>query len=367
MESNRKARMPWIIVILIVSLVLTLSWLFALLIRNAADGSDFGSYRALAIPANAQVQMTGDGFVYYDGSTIARVKASGETAWTYLIGTNATISAGASSVAAWSGDTITLVDMENGVSTYSNAQGDTVRSVRVGEQYAAALIGSETDGTIVVMEPGGKRVYEADFDQETVIDYGFFSAGNLLWVMALDTTGSVPTCEITTYKPGSRRIVGLISDTEQLMYNVTFQSTNIRCTGVTYLKVYDYTGTENAARRKLVYGWTLASAGAGDDPMMAFVPTGQSGGTGGMKDVRMVRAGHDSIVRMPFSCAALVARGDNVYGFSKDGYVMVAAASRQKVNAYRMPFEIDEVFGVTDGGAAIVRAGSTVYIISLGN
>ena len=79
-----------------------------------------------------------------------------------------------------------------------------------------------------------------------------------------------------------------------------------------------------------------------------------------------MRAGLDKIVRMPFSCEALVARGDAVYGFSKDGYVMVATATQQKVNAYKMPFEIDEVYGVTDQGAAVVRAGSTVYIISLG-
>lgn len=366
MESNRKARMPWIIVILIVSLVLTLSWLFALFIRNGTGGRGFGSYRALTVSANAQIQTTGDGFVYYDGSTISRVRASGETAWTYLIGANATISAGGASVAAWSGDTITLVDMDNGVSTYSNAQGDTVQSVRVGERYAAALLGSETDGTIVVMEPGGKRIYEADFNQETVIDYGFFSSGNLLWVMALDTSGSVPTCEITTYKPGNRRIVGLISDTEQLMYNVTFQSAYIRCTGVTYLKVYDYTGTENTDKRKLVYGWTLMSADEGDDPMMAFVPTGESDGTGEMKNVRLIRAGDDRIVRMPFSCEALVARGDSAYGFSQDGYVMVATATRQKVNAYKMPFEIDAVYGVTKSGDAIVRSGGTVYMISLG-
>jgi hypothetical protein len=365
MESNRKARLPWIIVILIVSLVLTFSWLFALLIRNAAGGSDFGSYKALAIGESAQIELTGDGFVYYDGSTITRVRASGEAAWTYLVGTGATISAGEASVAAWAGETMTLLDMETGIPTYSNAQGKAVQSVRVGARYVAAHIGAETDGLIAVMEMGGKRVYEAEFQQETVIDYGFFSGGNLLWAMALDTNGSVPTCEITTYKPGSRRVVGLISDAEQLMYNVTFQSANIRLTGITYLKEYDYMGMENPARRKLVYGWTLMSADEGDDPLMAFVPTGQSGGQGEMKDVRMVRAGLDQIVRMPFACEALVARGGHVYGFSRDGHVMVAAAGRQKVNAYQMPFEIDEVFGVTRGGAAVVRAGGMAYIISL--
>ncbi|MGI6240081.1 MAG: hypothetical protein ACOYI5_10700 [Christensenellales bacterium] len=366
MENNRGARMPWIIVILIVVIVLLLSWLGSLILRNAMGKDDFGSYKAFLAADGAKVQTIGDGFIYYDGSTLARIQTSGDTKWQYHIGANAQFHAGDAGVAAWGGETLTLIDMATGVTTYTAAQGEAVASARMGAKYAAALIGSETDGTVVVMEPGGRQVYEVDFNQETVIDYGFFSAGSLLWVMALDTSGSVPTCEITTYKPGSKRIVGLISDTEQLMYHVTFQSSNICSTGVTYYKVYDYTGTENEARRKLVYGWALVAAEDADDPLMAFAPTGQSDGTAELKDVRMMRAGLDRIVRMPYACKALAVRGEHVYGFSQDGYVMVAASNSQDVRAYRMPFQIDKVFGLTGDGAAVVQSGGTIYMISLG-
>jgi hypothetical protein len=100
---------------------------------------------------------------------------------------------------------------------------------------------------------------------------------------------------------------------------------------------------------------------------MAFVPTGQSDGTTELKDVRLMRSDTDQIVRMPFSCESLVARGNSVYGFSKDGNVMVATSGKQKVNAYAMPFEIDKVYGVTSDGAAVVLSGGTIYIISLGS
>jgi hypothetical protein len=366
MDRIRNTRMPWIIVLFLVALVCGLSWLVAYLIHDALAPADFGSYEAISGAADATIAVAGDGFVSYDGSTLTHMDSSGKVKWTYLIGGNVEFSAGKHGVAAWSGDMLTLIDMESGTATYSGAQDAGVVSARVGSDYAAVLLEPATDGSICVMETGGRQVYTAEFDQLTVIDYGFFSSGSLLWAMALDTTGSVPTCEITTYKPGSMRIVGSISDTEQLMYNVTFQSTSVCCTGVTYYKVYDYTGTEDESRRRLVYGWYLVSADSTDDPIMALVPAGQSDGSVGMQDVRMLRSDLDQKVRMPFPCESIVARGNHVYGFSADGHVMVATAGRQKVDAYQMPFGIENVYGVTDDGVAVVSSNGTVYLISLG-
>ena len=366
MDRRRDMRMPWIIVLLLVVIVCGLSYLAARLISAGAGKGDLGDYRTVAVAANAEVQVAGEGIVYYDGSTLTHMDSKGEVTWTFLIGGNAEFTADRHGVAAWSGDMLTLIDIETGTATYSDSQEMDVVSARMGQSYAAVLLGSDIGGSISIMEIGGRHVYSADFDQLTVIDYGFFSSGNLLWVMALDTTGSVPTCEITTYKPGSMRIVGAIADTEQLMYNVTFQSSSVCCTGVTYYKVYDYTGTENTGRRKLVYGWYLADTDDSDDPMMAFVPAGQGDGSVGMQDVRMMKSDLDHTVRMPFPCEDIVARGNNVYGFSREGHVMAAYADRQTVDAYRMPFMIENVYGITDDGVAVVSSAGTLYLVSLG-
>lgn len=366
MDRRRTMRMPWIIVLFLVAIVCGLSWLTAYFLHGAFSTGEMGSYRTVAVPANAEIQVAGEGFVYYDGATLTHMDSRGEVIWTSLIGAGAEFNADRHGVAAWSGDMLTLINIETGAATYSDALDGDIVSARMGQDYAAVLLGSATDSTIHVMETGGRQVYSTDFDQLTVIDYGFFSNGSLLWVMALDTTGSVPTCEITTYKPGSMRIVGAIADTEQLMYNVTFQSSSVCTTGVTYYKVYDYTGTENVNRRKLVYGWYLADAEDTDNPMMAFVPAGQGDGSVGMQDVRMIKNGLDHTVRMPFPGKSIVARGDRVYGFSGEGHVMVAHSDRQKVDAYRMPFMIDNVYGITDDGAAVVTSAGTIYLISLG-
>lgn len=366
MDYRRDSRMPWTIAILLVVVICFVSWLGAFIIKRSSRDECFGSYQAVIGAQNMEVQVAGDGFVYYDGSSISRCDSEGKLLWSFRISPGAEFSASASGVAAWNGSMLTLIDMERGTTTYSSDQGVKVVSARVGSRYAAVLTEDEGESGISVMEKDGRIVYEVELDQLTAVDYGFYSSGAQLWVMALDTTGSVPTCEITTYSPRSMSIVGQISDMEQLMYNVTFQSSSVNCTGVTYYKVYDYNGREIESRRKLVYGWYLISSGKGEDPMLAFVPTGQTDGVDMIQDLRMIRNNVDRIVHMPFPCSGVVAHGDKVYGFASDGHVMVASPDSQKVDAYQMPFYIDRVHGITDSGVAVISTGNTLYLLSLG-
>ena len=201
---------------------------------------------------------------------------------------------------------------------------------------------------------------------QTVIEYGFFSNGSLLWVMSLDTSGTVPSCTVNTYRPGKER-VGMIHDNEQLMYGVVFQSSYFCCAGDTYLKVYDYTGNEDKSRRRLVYGWYMAALDNSglDDPMMAFVPSEQYDAKDGMHDLRMIRAHLDQQVRMPYGCQSLIARNNRVYGFSTEGYVMIAEQDKVDVAAYRLPMMFDKIYGVTANNVAILGSGSTIHMLNL--
>lgn len=366
MDYRRDTRMPWTIAILIVAVICIVAWLGAFLINRSSRVEGFGSYKTVIGAQNMDVQIAGDGFVYYDGSSVTRMDSDGNILWSCRISAGAEFHASASGVAAWNGSMLTLIDMERGTTTYSSDQGVKIISARVGSKYAAVLTEEEGASGITVMEKDGRVVYEVELDQLTAVDYGFYSSGAQLWVMALDTTGSVPTCEITTYSPRSMSIVGQISDMEQLMYNVTFQSSSVNCTGVTYYKAYDYNGREIESRRKLVYGWYLISSGKGENPMLAFVPTGQTDGVDKIQDLRMMQGSSDRIVHMPFTCSSVIAHGNKVYGFASDGHIMVASPNSQKVNAYQMPFYIDRVHGITDSGVAVISSGNTLYLLSVG-
>lgn len=365
MERDRNGRLPWAIVLLVIAFACAIAYSGALIYTRVSERTSFGNRQAVELDAVQQLQTVGDGFVYYDGSYIAKVSDGANAKWSYMIGGGASFEASDAGVAAWIGRMLTLIDGDSGVTSYSGNMDADILSARVGKRYAAVLLEPEHDSTIVLMETGGRRVDSILLSDQTVIDYGFFYNDDLFWVMTLDTNGTVPSCTIQTYRPGVK-MVGSISDTEQIFYHAMFPTTQIICTGDTYIKSFTYNGTEFTDQRKLVYGWTLVDADEdSENPIMAFVPNGQYDANSTMQDVRMIRGTVDQTVRMPFGCIQLIASGDRVYGFSSDGYVMIAQMGRQKVDAYPLNLSFDQVYGVTDAGVAVLGSGNTVYLVAL--
>ena len=365
MEKKRAQRIPVPIALLIVVFACVTALLGARIISGVTRRSAY-DYKSVSIPSNLGLEVVDDGFIYYDGSSIASVTTDARVKWSYLIGKNASFHATDFGIAAWVDMKLMLIDQASGASSYTGDMDSEVLSARMGEKYTAVLLGPEHDSTIVLMEKGGRRINSITLTSQTVIDYGFLSKGSLLWVMSLDTSGTVPSCTINTYRPGKER-VGMIHDKEQLVYGVVFQSSYYCCVGNTYLKVYDYTGNnENKSRRRLVYGWYMAALDdALDDPMMAFVPSSQYDSASGMQDLRMIRAGLDQQVRLPYGCQSLVARNNRVYGFSTEGYVMIAEQGKNDVGCYRLPMRFDKIYGVTTNGYAVLGNGTTIYLMNL--
>lgn len=345
MDTRKSARTPWAIVLLILALSCALAYGFAALSDKISSNDNFGHTKTVDIANLQDLQATSDGFVYYDGSTVSAINSSGDVRWSYLVGAEAGFSATDSGVATWVDNTVTLIDSKSGSTTFNGNVEQNVISARMGSQYTAILIGTETNSTIVVMESGGKQISQIVLDDVSAIDYGFFSNDTLLWVMVCDSNGTVPTCNIQTYRPG-KEIVGSIHDNEQLAYAVMFQSSRILVAGDTYLKSYDYTGTENKAQRQLIYGWYLASADkSSSDPLMAFVNDAQYSGESSIQDVRLLRNNLDRVVRLPFGCMDVVARGNTIYGFASDGHLVIMSTDSANAQSYQMNMRIDKVYG----------------------
>lgn len=365
METRKNRRSPWAIVLLILVFSCAIAFGAAYLCTHVFNQDSFGRYRTISIPNMQSAKATADGFVYYDGSTVSSIDSTGKTKWSYMVGGNANFSATDYGVAAWTDRTITLIDGKSGATTYNGTMTESILNAYVGNRYSAVIIGQETDSTIILMENGGRQISQILLKDESVIDFGFFSNGTLLWAMVCDSNGTVPTCTIQTYKPG-KEIVGSIKDSEQLAYAVQFQQSQVLVTGDSYLKTFDYTGIENAARRRLVYGWYLACADdSSPDPLMAFVKDSQYKGASDIRDIRMIRSNLDRVIHMPFGCMDVAASGDTIYGFSADGHMMVYGANDEKARSFQLGVQIDKVYGVTADGVGIVGYGGTIYMVNL--
>lgn len=367
MEKRQRNGNPWALVLLIVFVCFVVAYSAAYIATRTSSAKSFGRVTMMNIANLQDLGVTSDGFVYYDGSTVARITSSGRPGWSFMVGENAGLDVSDNGVAIWrQGNQLTLLDGRTGEINFNGAMDAEIISAHMDANYTAVLTGTETNGTMILMENSGRQVSQIILDDVTVIDYGFFSNGTLLWVMLLDSNGTAPTCEIQTYRPG-KEIVGLIHDNEQLSYAVLFQSSQVLVAGDTYLRAYDYTGTEDASRRRLVYGWYLASFDStASDPLMVFVNDAQLQGPSDIRDIRLLRTNLDRVVRMPFGCMSVLARGNEIFGFTADGHMIQMATDQASPKAYQLELtNLDHVYGATRDGYAVLGAGETIYLVSL--
>ena len=365
MERKSASRLPWTIALLIVAFSCLIAYGGARIYHNFHRDTPF-DYSIVEIGNNVGLEVVDNGFVYYDGTTLTMVSTDAKVKWNYYFGADAGFQATNYGVAAWTKDTLTLIDTQTGTTTYSGTMESDILSVRIGPRYTAVLLSPEHNSTIVLLDTSGKKINNITLADQTVIDYGFLSNGTLLWEMSLDSSGTVPSTTVNTYRPG-KEIVGSIHDKEQLVYATVFQSSYFCCVGETHMKIYDYTGREDQSRRQLVYGWYMAAVDEAtqDNPLMAFVPNDQFGGGSAMQDVRLVRQNVDQQVRMPYGCQMLTVRGTRVYGFSTEGVVMIAVQGQMQVRSWQLPMPFDQVYGVTADNFAILGSGSNIYMVNL--
>jgi len=364
MEKIETKGLSWPAALLITACIILVSFLFA---RNltSSRGGPVGDATLLPCSSSQTIMPLGEGVIYGDSTHLHALNSSGRQIWNYLVGAGFSFDANKDGVAAWVGSSIALLNGRDGEPLFSGVVDEPVISAVMGPSYAAVLMGEdEQNSTLVIMEHGGRIIDEISLPNVAVLQYGFFNNGEMLWVMSLDTEGTVPMSQLTTYKPG-RMQSGNITDSDQVLYQVMFRSPNVYTVGTTYAKVYDYTGVEDVTRRKLLYGWYMMdSDGEGDGALMAFAPMAQVGNQVEVSDVRMISGSVDRTVRMPFPCFALAVRNNRVYGFSEQ-YVMSYGLNDTKATTTQLPVQCDGMLGITEKNEAIVVSDGSVYLVGL--
>jgi hypothetical protein len=128
-------------------------------------------------------------------------------------------------VAAWQGKTLSLLSQDQGATLYSGTLEAEILDARMDTQYAAAQVGTEHSSVMLIMEHGGRQVDRIELANQTVLDFGFFYSGSLFWVKSMDTGHRAAVLDFH-YKPGIM-LAGTITDTQQVLYEVLFQSAKI--------------------------------------------------------------------------------------------------------------------------------------------
>ncbi len=314
----------------------------------------------------SDVQVEGEYIYYLEAGSLHCVSVNGKFEWNTGVDRSSNFKVTPYGIAVWRGSRFQIVDLSNGVVVgNANVQGDILTAV-VGDIYSAAVVGPEHNSSVVFTDRYGNIIERLErFEGVTVLDCGFFEGRDLFWIMTLDSSGSTPSCSISTYKPGRSKETGSITDMDQVIYKVMFRSSNICAVGTNRLDVYDYTGSLRSGESVNVYGWHLEAVdGTSENPLMVFVPNAQVGDTARIKDMRCLKGTSENHLHFPVECSDLSVFGSTVYGFS-GSYLAVGTYGSSRSNVYRMPVSVDDVLGITSERYAVVTSGSAIYVLKL--
>ena len=113
---------------------------------------------ATPLPCRAHQDVTpfGENVVYYDGASLHCVSGTGGVRWSYPLGSGAEFSVSDTHLIAWQGTQIFILDA-NGKPTYNENMESLVQFARIGDEYAAVIIGVDTKPRLLVKDMHGAQ------------------------------------------------------------------------------------------------------------------------------------------------------------------------------------------------------------------
>ncbi len=365
-ENRRKRQIrSWIILVALVVL--------GLLGYRFLRGNSRKEIAANILPcySNQSVTPFGDGVLYYDGSSLHCLNGAGAIRWSFPAGTMASFSAGPKNVAVWTGAQIFLVD-QNGNATYNETMESMIQFVRVGERYAAVVIGEDTEPKLIVKDLQGAQVdMEAEaFSGLMILDTGFYGdQGEYLWTLSMDVFGTAANTILNTFQVGKMN-TGVVSLGESITYKVLYENARLRVFTTQQMYTYDYKCVQDTNATMLVYGWKLIDY---DIPergaaKMLLARTNQIVSAQQITELRVLEGTTDKRYTLPATCVGACIWNGNIYAFSGN-YLYRADVNSQQFFVSGIPVpegtEITAFFGVTTDGRALLGSGDSVYSLVL--
>jgi len=365
-RRRRRQIRNWIILIVIVlGVILGLQ-----LLRSMGNTTEIS---AVTLPCYATQDVTpfGDSVLYYDGASIHCLTSTGAIKWSFPVGNGASFSTSNDHLVIWVGSQLFIVD-KNGKPSYNENMGGEIQFARVGERYAAVVIGEDTAPDLVIKDLDGTQVDEEAeaFSGMLLLDVGFYGeGGQYMWTLAMDVYGTAANTVMNTFQVGKMN-TGEVSLGEFLTYKVLFEDNKLRVFTTQQMYTYDYKAVQDVNSTMLVYGWKLIDQyiPARGSASMLLAPTSQTSSTYAISELRVLSGSLDRRYTLPSTCVGAAVQGKNLYAFSSN-YLYRADVDSQRFYGYALPLPNQApatgFIGLTSNGRALVTSGDTVYSVAL--
>lgn len=357
-KLSRKA-LVFLISIIVVTIVLLTG--LVMLLTKGKEIKD--TLVAMPFTSDAEYFSVGSNVVYLNQDLLTCADASLKTVWQCsLYQSGLKIVANDSVIAATGTDAIQCVDA-NGGQLFTTRIDGVVDSARVGTNKVAVYVeqpeAENHPAYILIFDLAGQNLHQIDVTSRYVLDYGFDSQSDQLYILELDVTGSVPVSRISTYRPETQAMTGIKELKDQLVDGVKIVGKDIYAIGTHRLTIYTAANTVSS-REILTYGWMAEDVNTISDLKFVYVPS-----TDGFYDVaRIIRSsGSETKINLPPQVFRIIHNGEKIYCFAKTSF-FVYTGDGKYLRTYDLPFEIDSVQRATPGYVFMTQ-GASVYLMPL--
>lgn len=257
-KKKNKKKSPFQKILRIVILAAALTAILVVAVMYALNGNTregIGRITRIGATLSQNVSPFGDSVIFYDGTTLHCVAATGGNEWSYQIGTNADYDATEKRIVAWSGNDLYILN-SRGRLIYNNKMSDAIQFASAGDEYVAVFVGDSDNGVVSVINSSGQIVDNIPVSNQTLLDIGFFMSTTtssaqpteLMWMLGLNTTGTVISTELQTYQPG-KLSTGKSSLGEHIAYSIYDENGNLNIVTTRQILHYSYRALEASSRR----------------------------------------------------------------------------------------------------------------------
>jgi len=242
--------------------------------------------------------------------------------------------------------------------------GVAIMAVCNSSQFAVAVL-EEGQSKIRVFDFNGIEIWDNLYSDMSLLDIGYFGENDRqLWTLVLDFHGTLPITRLFTNHPGSSQ-TGRITVNDQVCYALEPLADSVYLLGTHHIISRTYTDTKLS--EIMINGWALQSSFVNDKNEVSFLlaPVDTTGSNTPLSALWYITpTGEQYRISMPTGIKRAVLTERKIYAISKDG-IYYMNFNGQKRNFSKLPFETDEVIGVCDGKAVVLRSGADYYIVGL--
>ena len=364
-KMTERLRVAIIVAVLAAFIVVSVTYALAGTSRSAV-----GRVTRIGATLSQNVMPFGDSVIFYDGTTLHCVAATGGNEWSYQIGTNADYDATQERIVAWSGNDLYILS-NRGRLIYNNSMSDAIQFASAGDGYVAVFVGQPDNGVVSVINGNGQIVDNITVENQTLLDIGFFFSETsssaqqveLMWMLGLDTTGTVISTELQTFQPG-RLSTGKSSLGEHIAYSVYYANNMLNVVDTRKIAHYNYRVIEQQSET-LIYGYTMEDVKqVGGTTYQLLIPEQETNNGISINNVRLMAGSMDRVLHLPSTCIDARLGTHSVYGFSPNA-VYVCKYGETTFASHALPINITAVLGMITNNRAVVASGSEIYVIEL--